>query len=510
MAPDDVQVRILEIREKIRGRTGFLLAFGAAAACLVFCVVARPIVSSVSDALLSKITRSLALLSATLHMPGAAWSLGSVDSGGTWTCLALVVARLVLVCAPVVVAARRPGLGKLGWLLGWALGFLLVAPMSLSFGRHAWQWLLLVALSVGATLLARSRSSFVAVLPLMLFVGPAVGYLSPALTWLPPGSLWARCAHNDGARPSNLEPEMLRRLSSGSIWYQGVTATGTGRLLLTRGEFKEGKSWSLWLDEAGGGYRFAEHVDVVGKFWSGCLAAGRVWLAGDGHLLGVPFSAPGASGAEAFRDLAVSTREEGRASAALMNVSCSADQQVLYSGETVDGGLWQVRLDDGTQRRHAIGGVLLQSRVRPDGRVVLTNSSELMVFDTKSSRVLQRMPAGLANVGLGLCPADGAVAVADYAGRLRVFAPGADGRYRFSWSLGLFAPRQVAFSPDCRFLAVASGDGETVSLISRDTQTIRSTYTVGPALREVVFLGPNRLAITDVCSLTTIDIGRGP
>ena len=95
------------------------------------------------------------------------------------------------------------------------------------------------------------------------------------------------------------------------------------------------------------------------------------------------------------------------------------------------------------------------------------------------------------------------VVLADASGRIRVFKLDASQKYQFSWGLSLFAPRRVAFSPDCSHIAATSADDHRVFLVDAGARRLSRTFYAGPALREVAATGPREFSVTDVCSITT-------
>ena len=70
-------------------------------------------------------------------------------------------------------------------------------------------------------------------------------------------------------------------------------------------------------------------------------------------------------------------------------------------------------------------------------------------------------------------------------------------------SLSLFAPRRVAFSPDCSHIAVTSADDHRVFLVDGKARRLSHTFYAGPALQEVIATGPREFSVTDVCSITS-------
>jgi hypothetical protein len=182
--------------------------------------------------------------------------------------------------------------------------------------------------------------------------------------------------------------------------------------------------------------------------------------------------------------------------------TCDPGRGRLYTAEMTLGGLWEIDPDTERMWRHEVGGILPIPMLRFDGRLVIKTSAELLVFDPTVGRVLERTPAGLADFGFDLCGADGRAAVADMTGRLRVYQLDEDG-YRFAWGVRMFAPRRVAFSPDCARIAVTSADDRRVFIVDTESRSIVDVHEAGPALREVAATGAREFSISDVCSITS-------
>jgi DNA-binding beta-propeller fold protein YncE len=187
----------------------------------------------------------------------------------------------------------------------------------------------------------------------------------------------------------------------------------------------------------------------------------------------------------------------------LIESACDAKRRRVFATEFFGGGVWEVPLDGTEPRRHAIGGVLLVAEWRFDDRLVLADSSSLVVFNPDEGRVLERVPARLGGHGFDVCPSTGAAAVADLAGRLRVFELDPSGHYRFAWGVSAFAPRRVAYSSDCSRIGVTSADDHRVYVIDAAEHRVVDVFHAGPALRDVAPTGPREFSVSDVCSLTT-------
>jgi hypothetical protein len=122
--------------------------------------------------------------------------------------------------------------------------------------------------------------------------------------------------------------------------------------------------------------------------------------------------------------------------------------------------------------------------------------------------VTERSAAALGAGGLDVCQVDGAALVADYAGRLRLFKIGPTGKYELEQGVSLSSPRRVAFSPDCAWIAVTSGDDETAYVLRRGDLSVWRTFRLGPGLRDVVYTGPREVAIVDACSVNILPGGE--
>jgi hypothetical protein len=182
--------------------------------------------------------------------------------------------------------------------------------------------------------------------------------------------------------------------------------------------------------------------------------------------------------------------------------ACDPLRNRLYVAEATRGGIWEVTPDTSALRRHQIGGRIMLPMRRFDGKIMVSSSNELREWEPERG-VVARVPTALVGSGFDLCRVDGALASANVVGRLRIFELDREQRYRFAWDLSTYAPRRVAFSPDCSRLAVASGDDRHVYIIDRTSRQVVGTNMAGPALRDVMATGPREFSITDICGVTS-------
>jgi hypothetical protein len=155
---------------------------------------------------------------------------------------------------------------------------------------------------------------------------------------------------------------------------------------------------------------------------------------------------------------------------------------------------------DATSWHHVVAGLNLQLVARSDGKLVGITTSRLVVFDPTTDRVTEELAAGVVAMGIDICASDGALAVTDFTGRLRIFEREPNGQYRFHAGAFLPAPRRVAFSPSCDRLLVTSGDDRRAFLVRRGDLGIERAYRLGPGLRDVAFLDENTPVVADACT----------
>jgi len=432
-----------------------------------------------------------------------------VDGVGTAETLALALARLGLAALPAALLLRSLPPRRRLWVAT-PLGMLTVisTPLSLTACSTPGRWLLLGLLSAAASVLVQRRFlGWTALLPFAVLweVVPSHGLLNfadigtrdPAYR----AEILAECAAHDGMRPRNLTADHL-------MPYHGITPYGDDLVFLAgegpndggmRGKEGGRRVGSWWLRRTNdGAYEIELPSEATGNLWRGCVVDGVLWMVRAGLAVGVERFPAGRTPYERVRTLPIPSQDMD-----LIDTACDANGRRLYVTEYLAGGLWEVPIDGSPPRRFAIGGGMLIPRWRFDGRLVLGHSGALVVFDPDARRVVERVPSGIASLGLDLCSRDGAAAVADTAGRLRVFELDGDGRYRFAWGVSVFAPRRVAYSPDCSRLAVTSADDHRVYLIDTQTRRIADVFRAGPALREVAPTGPREFSVSDVCSMTT-------
>jgi hypothetical protein len=306
--------------------------------------------------------------------------------------------------------------------------------------------------------------------------------------------------------------------------YHGVTLYNEDYALLTgegprdgdmRGHAGDRRVGSWWMIRKGDHFDFDIPASVHGNLWRGCMSGQIAWLARANKI----------TGARLLRDTEPKHDQDFAIDIPSHDidfgeVACDPDSDQVFVGEGLQGGLWQVApyfdpedrrgtwklTPEKTEpRRYEIGGIALLPKRRFDGKIVVTNSSVLFVVDPQKVQVTERIAAGLADYGFDLCSSNGSAAVADLSGRLRVFELDQQGHYRFAWGITLFAPRRVAYSPDCTHLAVTSADDHRVFLIDATKRAVVKEWSAGPALREVIASGPRQFSITDSCSLTTFE-----
>lgn len=431
-----------------------------------------------------------------------------VDGAATAAVLALALAKLGLAALPSIVLIRLVPRHRRLWLVA-LVGMLVTvsAPLSLAACPTVGRWVLLAVASAAAVALTfMPYLRWTAVLPFVLLweVVPHHGLLNFAQVGTDDPAyrdhLLLECARHAGTRPHNLTADLL-------MPYHGINALGDDLVLLTGEGPNDGgmrdhtggrRAGSWWLRRRDGRFEFEQPSDATGNLWRGCVLDGTIWMARANHIVGTRRIGDGDGAHEEVRRLQFPSAEMD-----FGETACDPAHGRVFVTEAMMGGMWEVALAGGAPRRHAIGGVILLPRGRFDGRVVLINNASLMVFSPDDERVVERLPAGLALIGFDVCRGDGSVAVADATGRLRIFRIGDDGHYAFAWGVSLFAPRRVAYSPDCSRIAVTSADDRRVYIVDAVAHRIADVFAAGPALREVAATGPREFSITDVCSMTS-------
>jgi hypothetical protein len=259
---------------------------------------------------------------------------------------------------------------------------------------------------------------------------------------------------------------------------------------------------SWWLrKELDGTLSFAGPSNATGNIWTSCRLNGDGWFVRAGRFMQV--RPPDANGEEMVRSIPFPMPGFDAP-----DTACDKRTGNVYASDLLDGRLVELsartggrpeRRDDSVSVR---GGVM--SMRESDGRLVILDFQDLVVYALGEARTLHRTPAAIASSALTMCQSDGAVAVPDLAGRLRVFRMNSDGGYEFDWGLQLFAPRFAQFSPDCDFLGVTSADDRHVWIIERDSRQITKTFRLGPAVRGAAFVGPREFAVADACTVSLL------
>lgn len=420
----------------------------------------------------------------------AAIALAGIDAGTTGDA-AIALLRSVLVVAPTVVAFARAERLRLVWAP------LTIPPLvlALALAPHGiigpGPLVLLALVSLGAMAAQASpRLRWTASLPVLFALHPTTTTHQQWTARLPGGRerLMARCASNEGERPAGLQPSHL------SPVHYSVTPVGS-RLLLT----SEG-GLSQWLvREPDGRLRIAGPSGVSGNYWEGTQGAGTTWLAHRDDVRGVRW----VDDHEDVSTISLLGVREPWEVDALDAVYDEATRSV-FVGELASGSLLRVPIDGGTARRHELGLFYLQLAPGRAGELVGISTTELVVIDTASGAIRERQPAAMCAGGVAICAADDAVAVADLAGRVRLFERDGSGGYAFVRSRAARSPRRVVFSPDCSALAVTSADDETLVVLSRADLSILRRYRLGPGLRDVHWLPDGDLLAIDACTVTRL------
>jgi hypothetical protein len=475
-------------------RSQLLVAIELAFAALVIVVLAK------AGAAMIRIWLMIALDAATALIP-----LLRVDGAATAWTVGLAIAKIALAVFPSLLLLRAVPRRRRTWLAP-ILGVLTIVSSIFSLGSCGTpaRWVVLGAVSAAAAALVSVRYlRWVAVLPLFILWEPVPGHglaaqRSADATYR--AALLNACAQHDGTRPANLSADLL-------MPYYGITAVDDDLLLLTAlgpadGEMRGNSGGRLvgswWLRRHDGAFHFDAPSRANGNLWRGCVLDGTVWAARANLLVGAERLAGAPPHHEEVIHRTIPAEEID-----FSQTACDAARHRIYVSEAYKGGTWEVEPGGGEPRRHEIGGGGLWPKRRFDGQLVLTNTASIVVFAPDEDRVLERVPAAVVSIGSDVCEHDGAVAVADLLGRVRVFTLGADGHYRFAWGVPAFGARRVAFSRDCSRIAATSADDERVFIIDAATHAIADVHRAGPALRDVAATGDREFSVADACSLTT-------
>ncbi len=424
--------------------------------------------------------------------------------------VAMTTLKLLLGFAPAVLwAARLPWQRRL-WLIVPACIAMFIGIMGVAACLVPSRWVALAVLSAFAVVSSRRRwLGATALLPLILFFEPALAHPLGRLVWHR-DDLIARCERNDGTRPVNAHDHYAPT-------YHGLTQVADGRLLLTGVAANESRTFDLndvdptldygsfWVTRDGNGVlSLGERSSATGNVWHGCVLDGTVWFVQYQVLVAARWLGRGGDAGDGNRQYEHVERVpiwSGEGDFDKANTACDARRGAVYFGDALFGRLGQYHVGSGELRSFPHGGIVIQLAVTRDDRVVAVDTTRISIFDPDTWTVTSQMPAGLANHHFARCEQDDALVTADFIGRIREFVPDGAGSYRFAWGLSLPAPRRVAYSPDCRFIAVTSADDHSVFVVARDTHRVVRRFNVGPALRDVTFLGPREIAAVDACTV---------
>ena len=405
----------------------------------------------------------------------------SVRDPGTLGPALIALVKITLLLAPAIRMLARSPRSRLVWIPFGGAAFVVVLGNAVPGVTGVWMWIVFVAAAAFAWF-AVARVAIAFLLPWLVALEPLLGHSPLAESFWPPRRLSDRCAQNDGRRPLDFKPELA------ITRYFGVTPMSDKLALLT------GERRSFWVHRAADGTRLGEPLRLTGNFWQGCVRDGQAWVTARGRICRAApagdfecFSVPGPPEVELD----------------YVDVVCSGDS--LYVSQLLRGGVVEFDPRTRTSRWHpVVPGLNLQLVARSDGNLVAITTSRLIVFDPRRDRVLSEQAAGIVAMGIDLCAKDDAVAIADFSGRVRVFDRSGDD-YRFRAGVSLPAPRRIAFSPSCSHLVVTSGDDRHAYLLRRDDLAIVRRYTLGPGLRDVVFLDESTIAAADACTFNTLE-----
>jgi hypothetical protein len=437
------------------------------------------------------------LLGAFARGIGASFALAQADPGTLRDALA-VTAMYALALVPLGRLALRFPAHRRVWLPLLALvATVAVALLPLAVTTaHAWA-LLVVASVCGWFAASRRGLGWLALAPLLLAAHPTLTVHSGPLSWLPTmrARLAARCAGAGRNLPRGVNAEAFHTT------YYGLTRFDAGRLLLT------GEDASWWLTPEGAGLAVARPAVVRGNLWTGSVGAERLWFTHSGSDLVEVDPAHAGDAHRERREVRLPWGAD-KSELDLLDAVYDADTDSVFVTEMVGGGLWQYARATRRASHHRVGHFYLQAVRREDGMLIAIDTTHLYVFDPHKGAVIESLPVALGSGGLDVCATSGEVAVADYAGRIRLFSRDETGRYRFARGAATPAPRRVAFSPDCAFLTLSSADDTTVEVLRRRDLRVVRRFALGPGLRDATYLDARRVGVVDACTVTIVEGGE--
>lgn len=428
-------------------------------------------------------------------------ALLAIDGAGTARNAAIVILTFIAMVGPPLRYYLYGSLSRWVWMPFWVCTLALpaaVAPLGMALPG---KWIAMVVTGIAGWVCAlRPRLKWMAFMPMLVATHPVLtthgGPLSDTL-WSK-AALAVRCAANDGVRPSNFT------IDKATTHHYAVTPVDDRMIVLTG----ERGAYRLRRGEDG---RFAFLGDFVfaGNLWQGSLGEGWIFLThrGSGFVAVTATDLENSEGRS--KVLQIPDLPGAGPELDLLDAVYEPTTRSVFLTELIRGGLWEVSLADDSMRYYDLDAFYLQAvRRNPDAMLVGISTTELLVFDPRTKQVTERSAAALGAGGLDVCQVDGAAVVADYAGRVRLFKLGPTGKYELERGVSLSSPRRVAFSPDCAWIAVSSGDDETAYVLRRADLSIWRTFRLGPGLRDVVYTRPREVAIVDACTVNVLPGGE--
>ncbi len=444
-----------------------------------------------------------ALLAGCLRaIADGAWSTAALlgrDGGTVVVALGALARVLVLFGLPARAIARSPR-RRLAWiplLIVTGVGALGLSIPALS-GLVTWG-LFCACAALGFVASSKRAWRIFALAPWLVAMEPLLGHSPLSDNVWTPKRLEDRCwSSNDGVHPLDLRPDfMVSR-------YFGVTMARPDLFLVT------GERRSFWARrDAQNRVTLGPPLALKGNFWQGCMRDGAAWVTKREHVCKIPLpssehEAPAPSCTKVSGPRAIGVELD------YVDILCPDDRPTVYVSQLLRGGFLEFDPASEQTRFHHVmpGGFNLQLVARSDGAVLGITTARFFVFDPKIDRVLEDHPAGAVAMGIDVCPHDDAVVISDFAGRVRLFSRGPEGRYTFTRAAFVSAPRRVAFSPRCDRILVTSGSDRDALVLRRSTLTVTRRFRLGPGLRDVVFLDDRWAAAADACAVTLVDTGE--
>jgi len=443
-------------------------------------------------------------------------ALLSVDAAGTLRGVGNGLLGVLFLLLPVLFFAKKGPKKKLVWLVPYFIFFLIAYP-TLPFALNtAPRWLIAIACcAIACWLTWRTRFQLIIILPIIVTftISLSTHHSKGWKIVYDNEGLDARCEENAGYSVR------CPTVASDSLSYFKLIEAGPDSYWL----IGEGGGW--WIERGEDGLlRRGEASYHLGNPLNGCLLNEELWVTSRFRFVRVTVPTdpafPDIMDLEAPREL----RDEGEVD--YLTTVCDPARDALYFTTLLKGELWVLKpgllssdrqsgddhervhhietVDPEAIERLEVPGVGHMGALRTDGRVTLSTTSRLQIWDPDEQRIDFSTPSAIGSIHMDMCPLDDAVVVPDLTGRVRVFESDGNGGYEFAWGISLTAPRWAGFSPDCQQIAITSADDHSVTVIDRESREVVCTFHSGPGLRIPTYVGPREIAVANMCGLSVV------